>query len=219
VIKKFISDFDGTMTQYDFYDLACKEFPEILKPGYWQQYEEGKITHFEALKRIFGDIRADESELLEIIAKMGIEPRLAEKIAMLRSNGWDIEVTSAGCAWYINRLLAQQNVTLTVHANKGEFSREHGLVMSMPDDARFVSQELGVNKVAVVREALKETDIVAFAGDGRPDLVSALMVNPKRRFARSWLAKRLREIGEEYVPFETWADIADALVKEEAWHA
>jgi 2-hydroxy-3-keto-5-methylthiopentenyl-1-phosphate phosphatase len=216
MIKKFISDFDGTMTQHDFYDLVCREFPEILKPGYWQQYEEGKITHFEALKSIFGGIRTEESVLLDIISRMEIEPRLAEKVEMLRANGWDIAVTSAGCAWYIDRLLAKQKVSLTVHANRGEFSREHGLVMSMPDeDIRFVSKDLGVNKVAVVREALKETDIVAFAGDGRPDLVPALMVNPMRRFARSWLAKRLREIGESYVPFETWGDIADVLVRGE----
>ena len=214
--KILVSDFDGTMTQNDFYDLVCKAFPEILKPGYWQQYEDGKITHFEALKRIFGEIRAEESALLEIIAKMGLEPLLAEKVAMLRGKGWEINVASAGCAWYIDRLLAQQGVQLTVHANKGVFTREQGLAMSMPDDHRFVSDELGVNKVAVVREALKLTDHVAFAGDGRPDLVPALMVNPKRRFARSWLAKRLHEIGESYIPFTRWADVADALAKEEA---
>jgi 2-hydroxy-3-keto-5-methylthiopentenyl-1-phosphate phosphatase len=211
--KILVSDFDGTMTKFDFYDLVCKAFPDILKLGYWQQYEEGKITHFDALRRIFAEIRTDEATLKKIVLSMEIEPKLKDSIETLHAAGWEITVASAGCAWYIEQLLALRNVTLPVHANKGTFSPQGGLAMSMPEDELFVSNELGVNKVAVVREALKQTDCVAFAGDGRPDLVPALMVNPKRRFARSWLAKRLHEIGEVYVPFESWSQISELLAK------
>jgi len=37
-----VSDFDGTMTKYDFYDLVCAAFPDISTKGFWQQYEAGK---------------------------------------------------------------------------------------------------------------------------------------------------------------------------------
>lgn len=217
VMKKIlVSDFDGTMTKYDFYDLVCKAFPDILKSGYWQQYEEGKITHFEALRNIFAEIRAEESRMLEIITNMEIDPNLKGAVDTLRAGGWEIKVASAGCAWYIEKLFDSRGVMLDLHANLGTFSPKTGLIMRMPEDPIYVSQELGVNKVAVVREALKQTDHVAFAGDGRPDLAPALMVHPTRRFARSWLAKRLHEIGEQYVPYESWSQLPELLAKADA---
>ncbi|MFH0753152.1 MAG: MtnX-like HAD-IB family phosphatase [Candidatus Omnitrophota bacterium] len=208
-----VSDFDGTITQYDFYDLVCQAFPEI-SGGYWQQYESGKITHFEALRLIFAGIRASEERLLEIIASMQICSRIRPCVDALRQTGWDVLVASAGCDWYIKRLLAKEGVMLTVYANPGVFLPQQGLVMQLPEPSPFFSAELGVNKVAVVREAIKVSSCVAFAGDGRPDLAAALLVPPERRFAKSWLAKKLHEIGEGFRPFDHWNEVGEALIRE-----
>jgi 2,3-diketo-5-methylthio-1-phosphopentane phosphatase len=208
-----ISDFDGTMTRYDFYDLVCREFPDIAG-GFWPQYERGEITHFEALRCIFAGIRAPESKLLSIIEGMQIDPQLSKAVRELAVHGWDVAVASAGCDWYIKRLLAAQGVVITVHANPGDFFPDQGLVMRLPPMSPFFSAELGVNKVAVVREALKNFDRVAFAGDGRPDLAPALLVPARRRFAKSWLAKKLHEIGEDFQPFDHWHEVPAMLIKE-----
>ncbi|MBF0478861.1 MAG: HAD-IB family phosphatase [Candidatus Omnitrophica bacterium] len=207
-----ISDFDGTMTKYDFYDLVCAEFPEIAGT-YWHQYEEGKITHFEALRSIFAGIRADESRLLKIIEKMQIEPKLLACVADLHKSGWEITVASAGCDWYIKRLLKTAQVSINVYANPGEFYPDKGLLMRLPERSPFFSPDLGVNKVAVVRDALNRSNVVAFAGDGRPDLAPALLVPAKRRFAKSWLAQKLKEIGEDFQPFIQWSEVAQQLQK------
>lgn len=212
--KMLVSDFDGTITRYDFYDLVCREFPEIAK-DYWQQYESGKLTHFEALRRIFAGIRAPEDRLLDIIRQMEIAPRFKQSVEALEHRQWEISVASAGCDWYIRRLLADQGVNVTVHANPGTYDPDQGLVMQLPPPSLFFSEELGVNKVAVVREALAKAAVVAFAGDGRPDLAPALLVPPERRFARNWLAKKLHEIGEGFHPFERWSDIAAILLEKE----
>ncbi|MBE7500301.1 MAG: HAD-IB family phosphatase [Verrucomicrobiales bacterium] len=205
-----VSDFDGTITRFDFYDLVSRAYPEIAG-GFWQQYEAGEITHFEALRRIFAGIRAPEAELVAILREMEIEPRLAEAVALLEQRGWRIIVASAGCDWYIRRLLAEAGVGLEVHANSGSYSPTTGLAMRLPDPSPVFSAELGINKVAVVREAMKIACGVAFAGDGRPDLAPALLVRPELRFARKWLARKLTEIGEAFQPFESWLDIAVAL--------
>lgn len=210
-----VSDFDGTMTMHDFYDLVCRAFPEISAPGYWQQYEAGKITHFEALRCIFATIRTDEPRLTQIVRRMAIDPELAPSIALLEKAGWKTVVASAGCDWYIQQLLKQSGVSIPVHANPGVFSPENGLMMSLPDASPYCSPEFGINKMAVVKDALKQARRVAFAGDGRPDLAPALLVEPKRRFAKHWLAKKLQEIGEEFQPFETWKDVAVQLAEEE----
>jgi 2-hydroxy-3-keto-5-methylthiopentenyl-1-phosphate phosphatase len=210
-----VSDFDGTMTRFDFYDLVCKAFPDIAG-GFWQQYERGEITHFEALRLIFAGIRAPEARLLEIIEAMQLDPQCLKAVRQLDAQGWELIVASAGCDWYIKRLLAAQGVSVTVHANPGAFFPDQGLLMRLPEPSPFFSPELGVNKVAVVREALKHSDRVAFAGDGRPDLAPALLVPAKRRFAKSWLAKKLHEIGEDFQPFDHWHEVPAMLIKEEA---
>ena len=209
-----VSDFDGTMTRYDFYDLVCQAFPEILAAGHWQHYEAGEITHFEALRRIFAEIRAPEARLLEILRQMEIDPKLAEDVAGLRKKGWDVVVTSAGCDWYIKRFLKDKGAGLTVYSNPGEFSPEKGLELRLPTGSPFFSPDLGINKVAVVRDALERSPHVAFAGDGRPDLAPALLVPPERRFAKSWLATKLREINEGFQPFEQWSEVAARLMSE-----
>jgi 2,3-diketo-5-methylthio-1-phosphopentane phosphatase len=208
-----VSDFDGTITSFDFYDLVSREYPEIAG-DYWQRYEAGELSHFEALRRIFAGIRAPEEKIAAIVRAMRIEPRLAEAVALLERRGWKVIVASAGCDWYIKRLLAEANVSLEVEANPGTYSPSTGLEMRLPEPSPFFSAQLGINKVAVVREALRVSSQVAFAGDGRPDLAPALLVRPELRFARKWLAKKLAEIGEKFQPFESWIEIAQALTSQ-----
>ncbi|MGA2091129.1 MAG: HAD-IB family phosphatase [Endomicrobiales bacterium] len=209
-----VSDFDGTMTLYDFYDLICQAFPEISSHGFWRMYEEGLITHFEALRSIFGSIRTEESRLIEIVNTMEIDPELASAVSLLEHSGWKTSIASAGCDWYIQLLLKSRGVSLPVHANPGIFSPDKGLMMSLPSSSPYCSNEFGINKMAVVQDALNQSSRVAFAGDGRPDLAPSLLVKPQRRFAKHWLAKKLHELGEQYQPFETWKDVALQLAKE-----
>lgn len=205
-----VSDFDGTLTRFDFYDLACRRHPEIAG-DHWQRYEAGELSHFEALRRIFAGLRAPQEEIASILGSMQLEPRLAEAVGLLEGSGWKVVVASAGCDWYIRRLLAGAGVTLEVHANPGEYAPETGLAMRLPEPSPFFSAQLGVNKVAVVREALRSAGRVAFAGDGRPDLAPALLVPPELRFARSWLARKLEEIGEPFQRFDSWFEVARVL--------
>jgi 2,3-diketo-5-methylthio-1-phosphopentane phosphatase len=208
-----VSDFDGTVTRFDFYDLVCREFPDIAG-DFWKQYEQGKLTHFEALRLIFAGIRTEEKKLLDVIDAMEIDPAFGTSVSALAKHGWEVVIASAGCDWYIRRLLASQWVSVPVHANPGDFFPDQGLVMRMPEPSVFFSADLGVNKVAVVREAMKCSPRVAFAGDGRPDLAAALLVPPERRFAKSWLATKLREINEGFRPFDRWSDLLPMLVNE-----
>jgi 2-hydroxy-3-keto-5-methylthiopentenyl-1-phosphate phosphatase len=145
---------------------------------------------------------------------MRIEPRLADAVTLLEKHGWNVIVASAGCEWYIQRLLSDANVSLDVRANPGSYSPSMGLDMRLPEKSPIFSAHLGINKVAVVREAMRRCSKVAFAGDGRPDLAPALLVPPEMRFAKKWLAQKLIEIGEEFQPFESWYEIAWALTEQ-----
>lgn len=209
-----VSDFDGTMTKSDFFDLARRDLPSIADHDFWQDYVDGKITHFEALAGIFASIRTDWPGIERVLADMELDPALPDAVARLRAAGWEIIVASAGCGWYIHRLLDRADVQLQVYANPGVFAPETGLVLTLPVDSPYYKRETGIDKSAIVRAALARDSRAVFAGDGRPDLAPLNLVDPSRRFARGWLAHHLEKLGEPFRAFETWSQIADALLEE-----
>lgn len=206
-----VSDFDGTMTRNDFYQLAIESLLPADVPDYWKQYRAGTITHFEALRLYFAAITASEDDVLAVVNRMELDPKLATAVKTLRDAGWSVVVTSAGCGWYIDRLLKSAGVELEVHSNPGHFDAKQGLVMSMPVQSPFWSANLGVDKTAVVRHYLNEGFTVAFAGDGFPDVEPARLVRDELRFARGDLARVLSDERLPFTPFEYWSEIAVAL--------
>jgi len=208
-----VSDFDGTMTRHDFYKLAIESLVPPDTPDYWGMYRAGTLTHFEALRRYFAAIRAGEAEVLAVVGRMELDPELPAAVAALRQAGWEVVVTSAGCDWYIRRLLAAAGVEVEVYANPGRFVAGRGLLMELPVSSPFLSSTLGVDKARVVRHYLDGRRTVAFAGDGFPDAESARLVPEGLRFARGDLADVLRRDGLEFQPFGTWSDIAGRLLR------
>jgi 2-hydroxy-3-keto-5-methylthiopentenyl-1-phosphate phosphatase len=207
-----VSDFDGTMTRHDFYKLAIESLLPADTPDYWAEYRTGTITHFEALRRYFAAIRAPEAEVLAVVRRMDLDPNLPAAVHSLTRAGWRVVVTSAGCDWYIRRLLAEAGVAVEVHANPGRFVEGQGLLMEMPVNSPFTSPTLGVDKAAVVRRAAESGRPVAFAGDGFPDADPARLVPDHSRFARGDLADLFIREKVSFHPFETWSDVARVLL-------
>jgi 2,3-diketo-5-methylthio-1-phosphopentane phosphatase len=207
-----ISDFDGTMTRHDFYKLAIERLLPADTPNHWADYRSGAITHFEALRRYFAAIRKTEDEVLAVVRQMELDPGLPAAIESLHNSGWKVIVTSAGCEWYIRRLLSDAGVSVVVHANAGRFETGRGLLMQMPTGSPYLSDFLGVDKTAVVREHVSQGGRVAFAGDGYPDADAARLVPGDLRFARGDLANVLHDEGLEFQRFQTWSEIAHALL-------
>jgi 2-hydroxy-3-keto-5-methylthiopentenyl-1-phosphate phosphatase len=211
-----VSDFDGTLTRHDFYQLAVARLLPPDVPDYWAEYRAGRITHFEALRNYFAAIRAPEADVLAVVEAMGLQPALPTLLADLRAHGWEVIVVSAGCDWYIRRLLAAAGVEVELHANPGRFVPGRGLLMEPPTGSPFISPEMGIDKAAVVRTALASGRRVAFAGDGYPDAAAARLLPPELRFARAALAEALAAEGVPFRPFARWADVVDSLLNTDA---
>jgi 2-hydroxy-3-keto-5-methylthiopentenyl-1-phosphate phosphatase len=210
--KVLVSDFDGTMTRNDFYQLVAARLLPPGTPDYWAEYRSGRITHFEALRSYFLAARPGEHALVDLYHDMKLDPDLRAGLLMLRDAGWSVVVASAGCLWYIDRLLREAGARdlLEVHANRGHIAGGR-LVMELPHGSPFFSAEVGIDKPAIVRHALATADEVAFAGDGPPDVAPALLVKPGLRFATGFLAGALAERGAEFHPFQSWIEVARVL--------
>lgn len=207
-----VSDFDGTISRRDFFDLVRARWPIPKNEDPWERYVSEEITHFQALALIFGRIRCSEAELLELVDQMEVDPDFASTVRALQSRDWEVIVASAGCAWYIEQLLARAGISIPVYSNPGTFDPSTGLVMSRPPESPFSDPGTGVNKLEITRDALRRCDCVAFAGDGRPDIGPSLLVPAERRFARGWLAEELTQRKEEFVGFDSWITIRDTLL-------
>jgi 2,3-diketo-5-methylthio-1-phosphopentane phosphatase len=210
--KIFVSDYDGTITDKDFYLLLAERYVPADTPDYFVQYREGRISHFEAMAAYFGFAPTDEQRLEELLAASQADPDLGASAALLRRAGWELWVVSAGSSWYIERVLRRAGVAATIYSNPGRLENGSGLVLEKLDPSSpYHSASVGVDKSAVVRHALHIADTVAFAGDGPPDLPPALLVRPGLRFARGVLAEELRARGEAFQPFSRWSGIAREL--------
>ncbi|WP_435006605.1 HAD-IB family phosphatase [Tundrisphaera lichenicola] len=205
-----VSDFDGTMTRRDFFQIFLERFKPSGASGFWDEYLKGRITHFEALRSIFESVAPGEPALVEVVGAMELDPDLAEEYRALERSDWRVIVASAGSDWYIRRLLDEARVDPELHANLGRIVNGR-LVMELPTDSRYFSAEVGIDKSAVVRAAILEGGTVAFAGDGKPDLAASLLVPEHLRFARGVLAEELTSLGETYHRFDRWTDISRAL--------
>lgn len=214
--KVLVSDFDGTMTQHDFYKLAVELLMPPDTPDYWIEYRAGTITHFEALRCYFAAIRATKEEVLTVVRKMNLDSGLSIAVENLRQAGWQIVVASAGCEWYIRRLLDDAGVSVEIYSNPGHLQAGHGLQMEMPKGSPFLSATLGINKTAIVQRFLADGSTVAFAGDGFPDADPARLVPENLRFARGDLANLFEAEGLSFRRFNAWSDIARVLLQENA---
>jgi len=211
--RVLVTDFDGTMTAVDFFDVILDVVPTETMPDYWGECVAGRLTHVEALHGIFQHAPRDPAVIEALLPKTKLDPRTAEAVGQLREHGWDVIVVSAGSQWYIDRILAPIANQVRIIANPGDFSPATGLSMTWPPrDVPWYSAHFGVDKAAIIRTLqARGVQHIAFAGDGRPDLAAARLVDAEHLFAKSWLAEMLTAEGRGYRPFEDWSEIAQSL--------
>lgn len=211
--KVLVSDFDGSMTKYDFYTLVCRHWPAGDPERHFRRYMAGEMSHFEAMVKICACARGPEIVVKRLVERMELDPGLGAAVEKLRAVGWEVVIASAGCQWYIDYLLEGAGLLgkVEVLANPGQFQQLRGLVLDRPRGSPYYSEATGIDKLAVVRTK----KALAYVGDGRPDLEGIMEVEGKYRFARGWLAGELERRGVEFRRFEHWGEIAESLVTED----
>ncbi len=129
--KILVSDFDGTMTSLDFYQVALEYLPKTAA-SIWEAHKREEIGLFDALAGIFARLHCSEAQMEVLLKKVGLDVGIKKACNRLLDHGWRLVIASAGCAWYIEKLLAPLNIEAEIHANPGHFSEQEGLIMELP---------------------------------------------------------------------------------------
>lgn len=207
-----VTDFDGTFTRRDFFDLILERHDPPAGHEAWRRYLAGELTHVEGIGGVFASLRTNEVGADTLVDALDPTPGTAAAVQALQQAGWEVVIASAGCGWYIEKLLARMGLRVTVHACPGAFAPETGLVMTPDRTDPYHHEQFAIDKPAVVRDALARDPIVAYAGDSNTDRAGCLMIPPGRRFATGWLGRRFAAEGVPHVAFSTWPEIADRLL-------
>lgn len=201
----FVSDFDGTLTEKDFYKIITDEY---LKDKYTQLYKEWrnkKITDVDYLGFIFKNINRNEEEINQDIMKISLDPFTVNFIKNIKNAGGDFVVVSAGTSYYIDKVFKHSGIEgITVYSNKGEY-KNNGIHFKIDDKSDFYSNIYGIDKSKIVEKLKEDYEKVFYAGDSEPDLNAALIADVV--FARGSLIEMLRSKNKEFIEFKSFDEI------------
>ena len=211
----FLSDFDGTISDDDFFYYTAQAFfdDDALAP--WRAYLAGEKSHFDALKEMFGSLRLSRGEFDAFINGVRIDPRIGEVFALCQEKKIPIYIASAGCDYYIKRLIGDliDRFQITLLSNRGEYAQESGLTMIAPDTSDpFYDPLVGVSKYKLAKTLKDQGYRLIFAGDGPPDFEPARISDIV--FAKKILLEKCAATNIKTRKFDNFGDIASLLREE-----
>lgn len=212
--KVLVSDFDGTISEIDFFHYAVQNLLDKQDFRPYNDYLNKKLSHIDALNQMFVNISLPKKDLDEIIETIPIREGFLETVNYCRSENIRIYIISAGADYYIKILLKKYRIDdyCILYTNKAFYSPKFGLqVNKVGHDHPFYSKEYGLSKNLIMKAIKENYEYLIFAGDGVSDLEPAKLSN--KIFARDQLLKLCIENNIEATPFDTYLEILDHLEK------
>ena len=208
----FISDFDGTLTHKDFYEIMLEKYLGQKGKELEARWKRGELTVFQFLSTVFASIDRNQEDIDVEISDIPIDKYAAEFIQRVKSSGGDFLILSAGTRYYIERLVAQLRIEGTMLiSNPGEY-RKRGIQMTADMESPYYSPVYGIDKAKVVADFKQKYEKVYYAGDSEPDLKAAIASDMV--FAKPGLQKLMEKEGHAFIPIKCVREIADYLAKQ-----
>lgn len=201
----FVSDFDGTLTEKDFYKIIMDKYLKEKCRNLYKDWRNKKIRDIDYLGYVFQNIGRNEKEILDDIMEISIDPYAKEFINNVKASGGDFAVVSAGTSYYIERLFESKEIkNVTIYSNKSIF-KDNGLHFQLDETSEFYSSIYGIDKEKVVKKLKEKYNLIFYAGDSEPDLKAALISDVV--FAKGSLSELLRENDKKFIEFKNFHDI------------
>jgi 2-hydroxy-3-keto-5-methylthiopentenyl-1-phosphate phosphatase len=205
----FVSDFDGTLTEMDFYKMMSDKYlKEECKPLY-EAWRNKKMKDVEYLSYVFNNLGISTEELDQEIMDIKLDPFAKRFIDKIKAANGEFVIISAGTGYYIDKVLSKHNIEgVTIYTNKGIF-KDKGIYFDIDKNSEFYSDIYGIDKFLVVQKLKESYKKVFYAGDSGPDLKPALIADVV--FARGQLPAMLDTEHKPYIEFKNFTEIFEKL--------
>lgn len=216
ILKKFafVSDFDGTLTERDFYHIIIDNYLQEWGRPFYEEWKKTKKIDVVFLNKILGSIGRTEEEILEEIHRIPLDKYAIDFIHRVQKAGGAFYILSAGTTYYIDRLLAHRGIEgVTVISMSGVY-KDGGIEVTPDEKSPYFSEIFGINKARVVEDLKKEFETVFFAGDSEPDLGAAKEADIA--FAKKDLKELLSKEQDEFISFENFKEI-EMYLEDRGW--
>ncbi|RRD94405.1 hypothetical protein EII17_07880 [Clostridiales bacterium COT073_COT-073] len=208
--KLFVSDFDGTITEKDFFLLYMDKFLGEKGRKYLADYRAENNPSYQFLNNVFAMAKITDDQYQEILAEIIWDSYFPKFLKDLQAMQIDHLILSAGVAFYIKDAIARQGLPeQRVIANSGEF--RNGMIRLTHDKSSPIFSELyGIDKGKAIQLLRQEYDYIYFAGDSYPDIPAAEQAD--MAFAKKALRRHYEQEPSGRVRgFNDFREIADYL--------
>lgn len=200
-------DFDNTITRGDVLDRVIERFSPTRDWEAWEaEWQAGRMSTPECLRRQMGGLEASMEELLAFVADVEIDPGFVPFLHWAKENGVEVQILSDNFTPLIAAILRQRKAPpVPVFANTLE-------VAAPGFEARFPFRDPACPRCAHckarhLREATGRERV--YVGDGLSDVCPALVADVA--FAKDSLAAELTRRGVAFRPFTSVEDVAGYL--------
>lgn len=208
----FVTDFDGTISDDDFFNYIAKQYFDEQALAPWRQYLSGHKTHFDALNEMFGQLKIPADEFNQFISQIAVDKYFSATIDLCFSKNIPIYICSAGCDYYIKLLIGDliKKYNITLVTNDSHYCPLKGLNMQKPSqDSPYYDEKIGISKASIVARLHQEGYRVIYAGDGPPDIEAAKIADVV--FAKKILLSKCQELGISTLKFNNFNDILNFI--------
>lgn len=211
-----ICDFDGTISERDMISAIMEAFvPEQSRPII-DRVQAGELSVRTGVEAMFSLIPSHLYDDVVAFARSHTMVRegFPQFIHTCGKLKWKVAVVSGGFNFFVDPVIHNVSTDVHIYRNRidatGPFLRvEWGLVCDADCEGGC-----GLCKPSVIRRLCKDDTSVVVIGDGVTDFKAARMADYV--FARASLLRMVVEEGIPNAPFETFDDIARAMLDKEA---
>ncbi len=200
-------DFDGTITEVDFYRMVMKYLtPEQQKLALDTYKNGGTVKGF--LKYVFSNINQDKHVIDEEVRRIKFKKGFKELLKYVKENNGELIIISAGLTYYVKKSLQIRNIfDIQIYANRSHY-RDKGLHFD-ENDNDFACEKFGIDKEKIVKKFKKYYAKSYYIADGFPDYKASLFTDEV--FATGMLEQIYNREGKTYKPFNDFVEILEHI--------
>lgn len=207
----FVSDFDGTLTEKDFYQMIIDNYLGEVGQALYKEWRQGLHLDKDFLGKIYSAMNREEAEIFEDILRIEWDESANELIQKVRESGGEFIILSAGTSYYIDRLLKEKGLSdIKVYSNPGIY-KDKGIHLQIDENSLYYSERYGIDKAKVVADLKKQYAHVYYAGDSAPDILPCKIAD--MAFAKSGLQDMLKAEGVNFTPIKSFKDVTTILTE------